>query len=212
MKKIGLSVIAALSLGSFALAGGDLAPAPVMEPDNSGIYFGIGYSYLKTDYNTAYYDGGQHFDDDNGEYSSNAGLFVLGYQYNQYLAFEGRYTYKFDKFESHTNNESGEYTLSNLGLYLKPQYSIGDFSLYALVGYGWTMVEEEDDELDIDETKGGFQWGVGAAYALSEHTSVFVDYTQLADSDELKYLDNGDGWIDKFEDLYTINVGMTYKF
>jgi opacity protein-like surface antigen len=214
MKKIVLSMAAAMTMSSFAMAGGDLAPVPVVAPDESGIYFGIGYSYLKSDTSSDLYQYGDLINSDEGEYSTNAGLFLLGYKYNRYLSFEGRYTYAFEKYDSDIDdNLDYDFTLSNLGLYVKPHYSFGDFTVYALVGYGWTMVEWETEGEDVDKTNGGFQWGLGASYALSEHTSIFIDYTAFADSDVIEY-DDGQNTIEKDEitDIYTINVGMTYKF
>lgn len=52
MKKLGLSIIACLALGTFAVAGGDIVPViePVEEvapaPVNSGPYIGGGISFL----------------------------------------------------------------------------------------------------------------------------------------------------------------------
>ena len=55
MKKLSLSIVACLAMGTFAMAGGDIAPvyAPVEEvaapaPDESGPYIGAGVSLFFT--------------------------------------------------------------------------------------------------------------------------------------------------------------------
>lgn len=205
MKKIVLSIAAAATMSSLASAGGDITPVVTPSADVSGVYFGLGLSYAKQNWD--YTDYTNRNDSVDGDYEFNAGMLQLGYQYNKYIGIEGRYTYNFNEVK--IDDFSAELSSYNIGVYLKPQYTFGNVTAYALLGYGWTHFELGIDGDSIDDTHGGFQWGVGAAFALSEHTSVFVDYTQLADGVVPLEGEDGKFELDKY---YTINVGMTYKF
>lgn len=54
----------------------------------------------------------------------------------------------------------------------------------------------------------------GASYALTDSLSVFADYVQLCNADDSESWDE-DGYIgeENWDDtVYTINIGLTYKF
>jgi opacity protein-like surface antigen len=142
------------------------------------------------------------------EITSNTLMFQAGYQYNRYIAVEGRYSFGFN-----TDYDAGNIVnpiqvydgdVSHWGIYLKPMYPIGDFSIYALLGYGEAML---DDILNGDAVDGGFQWGVGASYAFTENVSVFVDYVSL-------YNNTGFDWVVTKADIDvdTWTLGVSYKF
>jgi len=220
MKKIVLSLATVAAMSSFAVAGGDIAPAPVAQPDNSGIYLGIGYAAASVDFSNFAAENGDRDEWDGGvDTDASAGLFIVGYQYNEYLSFEARwthYTTKADFYDSDDDDLDLELSIDNIGLYLKPQYTFGNVTAYALIGYGWTRMNLDLDEMnngsaEFDDTQGAFQWGAGASFALSEHTNIFVDYTSLGNG--LDYSDSFDGTEVSFDaDAYTINVGITYRF
>ena len=95
--------------------------------------------------------------------------------------------------------------ISNIALYVKPMYPIGDLSLYALLGYGETTLNWEGNSEDYSES--AFQWGLGAAYGFTEQFSAFVDYTVFYD-------DTGfDTFIPEWDyKADSITVGVMYKF
>ncbi|MBN2250425.1 MAG: outer membrane beta-barrel protein, partial [Campylobacterales bacterium] len=95
--------------------------------------------------------------------------------------------------------------LSNLAIYLKPMYPIGDFALYGLLGYGQTSIEYEGGG-DYDDS--GFQWGIGAGYNFTESLGAFVDYTVWYDDDSF---DDSPAYMSDFK-ADAITVGITYKF
>ena len=136
-------------------------------------------------------------------------MLQAGYQVNEYLALEGRYTFGMggsDYDSGNLTNATDTYDgdLSTWGIYVKPMYPIGDFSLYGLLGYGEIMLE---DLAGGDAVEGGFQWGLGASYAFTEEISVFADYVSLYDDTGFDYraqLSNVDA------DAWT--VGITYNF
>jgi outer membrane immunogenic protein len=217
MKKVVLSITAAAALSTFAMAGGDIAPAPVATPDNSGFYFGIGYSAASFNMSNFSYKGQVDPDNPKADTDISAGLFQAGYQINEYLSIEGRWTHYLTDVKYSDNNNNGELDLSldNIGLYLKPQYSFGNITAYALIGYGWTRADGTltmgNDSVNFSDTDGDFQWGLGAAFHLSDHTSIFADYTYLHNGSKFEDTINGDK-VGFDGDLYTFNIGMTYKF
>jgi len=201
MKKTTLSVVSILALNGLLFAGGDIAPveevvvAPVV--DNSAFYLGMGIADTTLNNDTT-----------GEEFSSTALMLQAGYQYNNYVALEGRYSFGFstDYDQGNTNGIAGGYNgdISNWGIYVKPMYPIGDFGLYALLGYGGVMLSDINGG---DAYESGFQWGLGASYAMSEQISVFVDYVALYD-------DTGFDYVARLDDVNadTWTLGVSYKF
>lgn len=185
MKKTTLSIIAALAMNTFAFAGGDIAPVEpeimvpevVAEPESTGaFYVGAGYSWINADY------------DNHGEHDGDEVLLLAGYNFNPYIGIEARYAGFTDCME-------------NYGIYLKPQYPIGAAKVYALLGYG----EATHDYAGGEHSGDGFQWGLGASYAMTENIGVFADYTNLYDDSDFGGY-TGDVTVD------SVNVGVTYTF
>ncbi|MFT7824660.1 MAG: outer membrane beta-barrel protein, partial [Sulfurimonas sp.] len=100
---------------------------------------------------------------------------------------------------------------SNLAIYLKPMYPIGDLTLYGLLGYGKTTLEWEDN---YEKSDSDFQWGIGAGYRISESLSLFVDYTVLYDDDEFDPPSAEVMVMGHTKDYKAdaITLGITYKF
>jgi opacity protein-like surface antigen len=201
VKKFTYSVVAAMAMSTFAIAGGDITPveevvvAPMAE-ELSGIYAGIAYSYVALD---TVLDGTE---------DGSAISFLIGYNYNEYLAFEGRYlTTVGDDMDVEDSifvpNGSYERELSNIAIYIKPQYPVTeDFNVYALLGYGQTTARLTDFD--------GFQWGLGAEYMFTQNIGAFVDYTRLYDGDVENTGTTNYTAIDASAD--SINFGFVYKF
>jgi len=172
MKKNVLSLVAVMALSGLAYAGGDIAavepvvevPEVMAEPSPFYLGLGIGEAYVNDDFT-------------NEEISSTTLMLQAGYQYNAYLAFEGRYTFGLGGSDYDAGNLTDtvgyDGDLSTWGVYVKPMYPIGDFNVYALLGYGEVML---DDLVGGDAVEGGFQWGLGAGYAFTQNISVFIDY------------------------------------
>lgn len=234
MKNFKLSIATIMAMSTFAVAGGDIAPVvePVVEvqaPSTGGFYIGgaIGLTNSEATYSETYgwVNDGYTSWHETIEDDSYAFMLQAGYEFNEYIAIEGRY---WDSLGD-TNTFSGAYAedgivlgsgsdgygdFSAWGIYVKPMYPVTEsLDVYALLGYGNTSLK--GDGLDIlDED--GFQWGLGASYSLSENTSFFVDYVQLADGvDETVYSYTDGIWFDEGKtdsSIYTINIGLTYKF
>jgi len=203
MKKITMSIVSVLALSGVAVAGGDIAPvAPVIAPAGE-FYVGAAYSAMNMDRSSSTIreiddcvrDCGQYPDTiiPGGDASGDAITVLAGYNYNDYIALEGRYT---TTLQADDVDE-----MTNIGLYLKPMYPVGQFNLYGLLGFGQVTV----DDGSADYSESGFQWGLGGSFSVTENIGLFVDYTSLYDDDGFDGLP-GDTEID------SINMGVTYTF
>jgi len=243
MKSFSLSLVTVLAMGTFAVAGGDIAP--VVEPmvevvapvaDDSGFYIGGAYSMANAE--TAW-DNYEHDDGQTGweeigtaEVDYNAVMLQAGYQFNKYLAVEGRYWHSFgdgeyeysvdyyldgEYFDSDSDSgDDGSDEFTAWGIYVKPMYPVTDaFTIYGLLGYGNVTLDSDHEADWLDES--GFQWGAGASYAFTNNLSFFVDYVELYnDEREDEWSEEGDPIIYYGErddtKVYTVNLGLTYKF
>lgn len=203
MKKTVLSLVSILTLNGLAYAGGDITTViePVVEipevkvnPFYVGI--GMGEAYVNDDVTDE-------------EISATTLMLQAGYRYNDYLALEGRYTFGLGGSDYDAGNLTGvtnayDGDLSTWGIYVKPMYPVGDFSLYALLGYGGVML---DDLVGGDAVENGFHWGLGATYSFTEEISLFADYVSLYD-------DTGFDYRAKLDDVTadTWTVGFSYNF
>lgn len=201
MKRIVLSVCAVAGLSSLGFAGGgmkDVEPAiePVVEipAEEKNFYIGLGFAWLSTG------TGAIDFFNNHSARDRTGNLLVLaGYEFNQYLAVEGRYsTYIVD--EDSVNSDTW-------GIYAKPLYPVNeDWNLYALLGFGGMTVDGVNGaDHDIDDS--GFQWGLGVNYAYSEDITLFADFISIAN-------DMGGTWNGTATDIDTdaITAGVTYNF
>ncbi|MDM5271596.1 porin family protein [Sulfurovum sp. zt1-1] len=211
MKKITLSLVLLSTISTFSIAGGNIQPVEsiveeVEESPAGNFYVGAGYSHLNMNI-----EGSQMLNSvfhppvlGETDITGHSLLLLAGYNFNQFLALEGRYSFSMGNLD--VENDAGDSELdadmSNLALYLKPMYPIGSLTLYALLGYGQVTL---DDGTEYSEN--GFQWGVGATYDVYENIGLFIDYTRLYDD---KGFDNT--WIDQDVVVDAINIGVTYKF
>ena len=214
MKSSILSLVSIIALSGLSYAGGDIAPIeePIAEAplvmDDSAFYIGLGYSYISSNRTAALHTPGEP---DHGkivkDIDSNGHNILLqaGYQFNQYLAVEGRYTLSVSDLTLVNNLDNGneedvDIDVSNIALYLKPMYPIGDFSIYGLLGYG---------ETKRNHTMQAFQWGLGAQYAIKDNLLIFADYTRWYDEEDEKH-PHEPRLLDT--DFPAISMGLTYKF
>ncbi len=195
MNKITTSAVALLLIGTFAVAGGDIDPVEPeittpevieTEPILTGFYAGLGYSFMK-------------MDTDPGEITGHAITLLAGYDFHEYLAVEGRYSATLSDLRAH--NADQDWDMSNIGIYLKPKYSVDRFTLYGLLGYGQVTFDN-----GTEYPEDGFQWGLGASVMATDNIDVFVDYTRLYDDDGFDTFTISDVTVD------AVNVGVNYKF
>ena len=229
MKKVILSGVAAVMLNSFAVAGGDIAPVvPVVVEDESNGWYAGGAIYYSRVYSThsAWFDKSPRSQDELGELTG-----IIGYEYNEYLAFEGRASL------SLFNEDYAE--VYNYSFLVKPQYKFRDetgdeenyFTLYGLLGFGYVNVEGTDgDTPAAPETIGKtlvddwqFQYGIGLSYTVVDTDNsvrnkgdwtLFVEY-MMHMNDESMDPTRLYGYDDRIYDelsMDSLNVGVTYHF
>jgi opacity protein-like surface antigen len=210
MKKITLSLVSTMVLSGLSYAGGDIAPVveeiPVIIADNSAFYVGLGYGYFNQSIDDIAVTGAT-----NVELDTNSIFLQAGYQYNQYIAVEGRYWFGISDISQSGGQHSGDHSgdLNAWGIYLKPMYPVTEnVDIYALLGYADTSVEYDTGEYwDTD----GFSWGIGAQYSITENILIFADYLNLGMPSDFDY-DPVNLNVDADINLYTFNVGVSYKF
>ena len=128
-----------------------------------------------------------------------------GYEVLPYLSVEGRYSRTLGDLSIDVSNPDVDFgaaydaTISNFGLYLKPNYTSGVVTLYGLLGVG--HIEINDDFDHSDET---FQWGAGISFNVGDSifntsdTAFFIDYIRF---------DEEDGNV-----FDSVNAGLSFKF
>lgn len=195
MKKL-LKFSAALSLISvFAIADSNTMPtqepAPVVNSGN--FYGGVGYAYMKMDHDT-----------DSNKITGHAITLLAGYNFHKYIAAEGRYFATWGDLDvgdgASELDKNGD--MKNIAIYLKPKYSVDRFTLYGLLGYGQTSLNNH-----TDNSENGFQWGLGANFNATDKVDVFVDFEKLYDD---KGFDTFSTQNDVSVD--SVNVGVVYNF
>ncbi len=204
MKNFTLSVVAVMAISTFAIADsydaeGSGSYASHVAKDGSGSYVGLGYSYMNANMQVSGYE---------ADVDGSALTLFAGYNFNNYIAVEGRYSGTVGDLEYddgfYTEDVDGDIT--NIALYLKPMYRTGGFTIYGLLGYG--QVSLDDDSAYDSDPESSFQWGVGFNFDIYNNMELFVDYTRLYD-------DNG-GFVDNTSDIDfridAFNFGATYKF
>jgi len=203
MKKI-LFFLMSLSMSTIALfAGGNIAKniAPVIpivvEQETNNLYIGIGLSAVSTRESSL-----DFFSVENGQDRTGDISLIAGYDFNEYIAVEGRY------MTSVADEDIIERT--SWGIYLKPQYPVTeDMKVYALLGFGGFDVSGTNHtgaNIDADDT--GFQWGLGGSYKILDNLSIFIDYLNIANNVATTAFVNPNVDIDSD----AITIGLLYHF
>ena len=203
MNIIKLSSVALLLSSTFAFAGGDMAPVQpyietptvVVEEDSklTGFYAGLAYSCM------------QLTEDDPDEEHMGSGVSAsIGYNFNEYLAVEARYTTTLGDLAYKTWNvdEDRDAEMSNIGIYIKPQFNVGTFGAYGLIGYGQTTFDN-GAEYSVD----GIQYGAGLSIDATDNVQLFVDYRRLYDDVDFDGLS-----VDTDVAANSWSLGANYKF
>ena len=125
---------------------------------------------------------------------------LIGYNFMRYLGAELRAAL------SVSGENAGQDNLAEFGIYLKPQYPVGDdLNLYGLLGYSAinmsdpaTSTNANDNPFDGDNQ--GFSFGAGLDYGVTENISVFTDV--------VNYLRDYGG----SNSTWGANLGVRYNF
>ncbi len=232
MRGIKLSLASAILLCSMSFAEGDVATA-TPEVDQTYWYAGGAGIYYRTySIDKGWFDNGVATQDEIAGLTA-----IVGYNYNEYIAIEGRI--------SGTIWEESYSDSINYGIYIKPYYSFnkdrtveeeedGFFSVYALLGFGIVKINGVDGEPpahqeDFGKTildDGGFQWGFGLSYTFVDRDddesfeelhdgdiTIYVEYLNLMNDGDINsrlYGYDPEYYSKLSQD--SISVGITYRF
>lgn len=200
------SIVALMMSSSCVFAGGDLAPIVepevvipepvIVEPELTGFYAGLGYSCLQTSYDVPYLD----------MRAMTALSVTAGYNFNEYLAVEGRYTGSMGditvKDDQGREVDTDSIDLQNIGIYIKPQYSIESFGLYALLGYGQFSLDN-----GTAYSEASIQYGAGINAQVTTNIGLFVDYRRLYDDTAFDTFE-----LDRDVIANSYTIGVNYSF
>lgn len=201
MKKITLSAVTLLLTSTLAMAGGDISEVepsietPQIEEtsEKTGFYAGIAYSCMQLTKDTP-----------DEEFMGNGISALAGYNFNKFIGVEARYTTSLGDttYKTWNKDEDSSTDLSNIAIYLKPQYSFGTMGVYGLVGYG-QMTADGDDKA----SENGLQYGAGITANMNDSVQFFVDYRRLYD-------DTGFDTLTENQDVAanSWSLGVNYNF
>jgi len=208
MKKTVLSIVSIMALSSASYAGGgteiaEIAVVEIPSVDTSAFYIGLGGASMGL------------FNTSTDEKITSLGVMLqAGYKYNDYIAIEGRYTLGVGKVDYkhgstiNADNSNLDTKFSNLGIYLKPMYPMGDFNVYGLLGYGNTRLTKiPAGATSADRGENGFQWGAGLDYEIIDDISIFVDYARVYDNKGFN-----SRALNSNINSVLISTGLSYKF
>ncbi len=159
---------------------------------NQGFYIGGSYGITSLKINAKKYESYESYD---------SLMAQIGYKYNKYLAFEGRYWSGF-----HTNAYKNEtFEVVSHGLYLKPTYpTTPNLSFYSILGVGDSVIIFNDQKSGTDYTD--LSYGVGVSYFVNQNILIFSDYIKLYNDNLL--IEN----TNVTTDIELLNFGVTYQF
>ena len=149
---------------------------------------------------------------------------IAGYQYNQFLSFETRFSKGISGYSDplyvsdSTNAEYKEDIDNQASFFIKASYPIiSSFNVYALAGMTKSKYEITTtlSQIDIEgnttttyphmikKSESGFSYGVGLSYQVYEYFYLFIDYQVLP---ELEIVSGGSlGW-------KSSSFGVNYAF
>lgn len=201
MNTIKHSSVILILTSTFALAGGDFVTPvePVIEipveetKALTGVYAGLAYSCMQITTDTP-----------DMEIMGSGLSASVGYNFNENFAVEGRYTTTLGdvSVEKWGMDEDRSWDMSNIAIYLKPQYKMSMVTLYGLLGYGQTTLDD-GTSYSVD----GIQYGLGLSADVNENVELFVDYRRLYDDTDF------DGFaVGQDVAANSWSLGANYKF
>ena len=197
MKKIFLSL--AVICSTLTYAGGNYAQTETQSAvlsTQSQFYGGIGLAAIATYGNSL-----DWFTEKDGQDKTGAIVGILGYQFTQNIAVEGRLS---------IGAISTDYSQStNFSLFVKPSYNITPkIAVYGLLGFGWVKIDGHNGYGDI-VNKVSPQIGLGTNYKINDNVDLFADYTWLLHNKKTKVtLPDGSNKVS--HEAFTL--GLNYHF
>ncbi len=191
MKKLTPFLVAALALTTTYSAASMAAESDVK--NDSGLYVGGNYGYLKV-------DGDDDFDDDNDVWQG-----LVGYKFNPYIAVEGSYI-DFGKYGSSVAGaETDGYTAA-----LKLMLPLGErVELYAKGGQLWYDTDYNVAGISASDDDTGVFAGAGVGFKITENFLINAEYTWY--DAEIDAGDVVDG-ANTSTDFKQASIGLEYRF
>jgi opacity protein-like surface antigen len=204
-------VIISLALGTTLMCAGgsknmdkpasNMLDIPVVTPTMGmkDFYIGLGVGTFKMDVDPTVAGFSKQ------ELTSNTATLFAGYEINDYLDVQLRYTRGIEDIEVDTGvTTTSNSTYSNIAVLAKIKYKIEAFTPYALVGYGENEITNAQGS---DRQEAGFQYGIGASYSINNTWEVFVDYMRTYDGKGFNRLASKDDI-----DVGLTTFGIHYRF
>lgn len=169
------------------------------EKEKGGFYFGLGYGDL------------EFKNDVTGEAVSADTLMIqTGYQFNQYVALEGRYYWGIGdpSYDSGSLNPINGFSgdLDAWGAYVKPSFPLGPLKFYGLIGYGSVSTTLYTNNVYVDGDDTGMQYGGGINFYITKNFIISADYLVLYDDSSFDNYSRGDF------NSNVMSFALTYKF
>jgi len=189
MKKLLLSTLTMLTLGNTTF----------LTANDTGLYLGLGYAYTNVNLTA---DGLSDEIKEILDESTNSVVMLAGYDFNKNFGVESRYYLNTSSiaFDYYLGNLPVEYKAESLTFYAKPQYNMGVMTIYGLVGVAYNDYTA-DTILGGDNSEALFSWGAGAKFNVTQSLGLFLDYTDLGESNSIINT-NLSSW----------NLGVSYRF
>jgi hypothetical protein len=204
MKKIALSLATVLTLSSVVIASDTTSQVK----NDNGLYLGLGYGYL---------DGSIDAGSISTDIDTNNVVIQGGFKINKYVSLEARYWTGLDNGDATQSggNYPGSYNANKTwawGAYIKPTYPIfTNVNVYGLLGYGVSSLKYNGNSINSDD----FSWGLGGEFVLNKNIAFYADYISITSQNSADFTYAPSGYTTSTNsntDVYTMNIGITYKF
>jgi outer membrane immunogenic protein len=241
MKKIVLSMVAAATVSSVAMAGGDIAPVPVTPVDNwSGFYVGLqaGYNWGDADLDAYNDNRGGHVGTASFDVDGMVAGIYAGYNWlladDWLIGVEGEWNYVDASDATHPIRDNDGMEVDYITVKVTQDWEaslrarvgkvMGDYLPYITGGIAWTSVNVKADNqgggnhvgtvVDDDQIFIGWTIGAGVEMAISEnlHARVQYRYTDYGDEDFNPLYDDIEGHGNVDYNSHMLTVGLSYRF
>jgi len=143
--------------------------------------------------------------DVSGTAKSNTARFRVGVKFMDWMATEFHVIAPRDAVYSNTGTEN-RVTAAALGIYAKPNYTLGPLNVYGLIGAAGGDVRFEG-AVRGHRTGGGFSYGAGLQYLVTRHWAVSLDAVHYYKE---RFPTTGGGSIEVRNTA--VGVGLNYTF
>ncbi len=163
---VAVTAVAVMSLSAGIVAVPPLVPVIPIPVVNTPFYIGAGIGLREIEEFGYYVVGDKGGAGGKGDYDNYITTLIAGYEINDYLGVEGRYTFSIGGYDFRTTSIYGVARYENKT----------DFVPYAGIGYSWVSYDDEFNIAGSDDAN-GVSWIIGSDYKINNKWSVFADLT-----------------------------------